>query len=866
MTLRKESQQTLAVVSGHSFMNQIRGPLVARILSYTGVCAVGSSLLWAVSSPEARAFSLESVPSAAAIREAQSPLLSAVARVGSNVADVPAASARRVSKARLPLAFEPAGEGAPEGAGFIAQGQGYTLFVGPEGALLALPAAAGDPGDPGSTPAIGKLNRRRSAPSALELVGVRLEGASKAAVAEAQAPLPGRIHRLKGNDPRHWNIGIQPHARVVYRDVYPGIDVAYYGNNRELEYDLWIAPGVSPAAARLRFDGVRRIELADDGGLALETRSGTLMQRRPVAYQVRSGGKDAVEVAYRRNADGSVGFEVGPHDTTRPLVIDPVLSYSTLVGGLGLDQCWDVAVDAHGAAYIAGETESPDFSSIRIASTNLYRTNFQGGLTGIAGDAFVGKLNGDGTAFEWLTFLGGVDLDVAFALGLAPGGEPVVAGFTTSTNFPITAGAYQSTIAGVTNRFTLRLPLEAFVTRLKADGSGVLASSFFGGSSEDQVIDLVVADNGSVAVVGSTTSTNLVFPAGSGQATNGGATDGFLAVFDATLGTVLAGTHAGGASFDSLEGVALGDGGVVHAVGLTFSTNLTVIGGGSPTNAGGADVLRTGVRTSDGSFAYQQYFGGNADDLGLRVTRGQDSAFWVVGQTISTNLPVITPLQSTNAGGIDGLLVRLSADGTAVDFASYYGGASTDILWDGRSDALGRLHFVGESLSTSLPGVSTNTSLYGTNAGFIDLVIGRMAADHSVEASFMGGGGDDVAYGVDVDAAGNAYVAGRVRSVGSFPISSTNVAQTAYGGGRSDGCVVKVAYEPELTAALAGDAVLVSWPAPNPGFILETAPVRAAEPAVWMPVESAVAVAGRRHEVRLPLAATNCLFRLRWAH
>ncbi|MBL9138379.1 MAG: hypothetical protein JNK85_21100 [Verrucomicrobiales bacterium] len=846
-------------------MNQMRGQIAARILSYPGVRALGSVLLLTVASPGAGAFSLESLTSAAESSGRNAPLLSAVARVGAGGPDVPMAAARRVANARLPLAFEPVSEGAPAGAGYVAQGQGYTVFVGPEGALLALPTGTGNSGDPAVSVPSGRFERRRASASALELVGVRLEGASSAATAEAQAPLSGRIHRLKGNDPRQWQIGIQPHARVVYRGVYPGIDVAYYGNNRELEYDLHVAPGVSVASARLRFDGVRRVRLSEDGGLELETGKGKLLQRRPVAYQVRPGGKDAVEVAYRLNEDGSVGFEVGTHDAARPLVIDPVLSYSTLVGGLGLDQCWDIAVDSQGSAYVAGETESPNFSAIRVASTNSFRTNFQGGLTGVAGDAFVGKLNHDGTSFEWLTFLGGVDLDVAFAIGLAAGGEPVVAGFTTSTNFPITTGALQSTIDGLTNRFTTRLPLEAFVTRLKADGSGLVASTFFGGSGEDQVIDLVVADSGSVAAVGSTTSTNLVFPASSGQSTNGGSTDGFLAVFDANLGALVSGTYLGGSSFDTLEGVALGDGGVVHAVGLTFSTNLTVMGGGSPTNSGGADILRAGVRGADGSFVYAQYFGGNSDDLGLRLTRGQDGAFWVVGQTISTNLPVIHPLQSTNAGGIDALLARLSADGMSVEFSSYYGGASTDILWDGRSDAAGRLHFVGESLSIVLPGISTNVSLYATNSGFIDLVIGRLAPDLSVEATFIGGGGDDVAYAVDLDPAGNAYIAGRVRSVGTFPISSTNVAQTVYGGGRSDGCVIKVAYEPSLTAALAGDGVVVSWPAPNPGFVLETAPVRSAEPAQWTAVEGSVSLAGRRHEVRLPLAATNCLFRLRWA-
>ncbi|MCC7376052.1 MAG: hypothetical protein IT581_15445 [Verrucomicrobiales bacterium] len=844
-------------------MNQMRGQNLARILSSRGLCAVGSALLLAASSPAAWAFSLESLKAAASRPGENSPMLSAVARVGAPAA-APVGGGRRLASAQMPLAFEPASEEAPVGADYVARGQGYTVFVGAEGALLALPAGRVAPEPAGSAVGARRLASRGESASG-DLVAVRLDGADPSATGEVQAPLPGRIHRLKGNNPARWQIGLQPHARVVYRDVYPGIDVAYYGNGRELEYDLLVSPGRSVSAAKLRFDGVRRISLAADGGLELEIGRGKLIQRRPLAYQVRPGGRDVVEVAYRLHEDGSVGFEVGAHDAARPLVIDPVLSYSTLVGGIGLDQCWDVAVDGQGAAFVVGETESVDFSGVRISSTNSFRTNFQGGLAGVAGDAFVGKLNPEGTAFEWLTFLGGADLDVAFAVALAPGGEPVIGGFTTSSNFPITAHAWQTNLSGVTNRFNGRWPLEGYVARLKADGSGVVAATYLGAEGEDQVIDLAVTDTGSIVAVGSTTSTNLVFPAGGSQTASGGGTEGFLAVLSGSLETLTAGTYVGGTGFDTLEGVALGDGGIAHAAGITFSTNLTVVGGVQATNAGGADLLLAGIRTSDGSVAYESYFGGSGDDLALRVARGLGGSFWVVGQTLSANLPVVQSLQSTNAGGLDGLLAHFSADGGTVEFASYFGGPSSDILWDVRSDALGRVHFVGESLSVSVPGLSTNLSLYATNTGFIDWVVGRMATDFTVESTFIGGAGDDVAYAVDLDAAGNAYVAGRIRSVGTFPISSTNVAQSVYGGGRSDGGVAKITYEPALTASMAADGVVVSWPAPNSGFVLETVPATSATPAVWSPVESPVTLVNQRHEVHLPLAATNCLFRLRWA-
>jgi len=679
-----------------------------------------------------------------------------------------------------------------------------------------------------------------------------------------EAEQRGKVHRLQGSDASRWRSGLPTHGRVVFSEIYPGVDVAYYGNGRELEYDFIVAPGADFGAARLQFDGVTAKQVDGQGNLLLQTDAGTLVQRRPVAYQRGPEGRESVESSYVLHSDGSIGFEVGEYDRERVLVIDPVLSYATFLGGTGLDQCWDIAVDAAGYAYVAGETESVQLSGLRIVSKQAFQTNYQGGLFSVAGDAFVAKLNPDGTAVEWYTYLGGNDLDAAFTLTLGSGGEPVVAGFTSSTNFPVTAGVLRSALGGETNRYTGRKPLDGFVTRLKADGSGLVASTLFGGDGEDQVIDLVLTADQGVAMVGSTTSSNLPLP-GVPDSAFAGSRDGFFALLTSDLKSATQGRLLGGSGRDSLEGIALSpDGAVAHVTGITESTNFPVVAAVQSALGGGFDAVAAGIRIADGVTEYATYLGGVFDDYGYRVSAGADGAVWLAGVTFSTNFPVVAPIvAATNTGLSDGLLARFAPDGKTLEMSTYFGGYLDDSFWDIRVDSAGRVHLVGETFSPTLPGVNTN-SVLSTNLGLSDILIVRIGTNGTPTTTMYGAPGDELGYALAPDLAGNVYVAGRVRSV-AFPVSSTNVAQTVFGGERTDGFVMKVAYEPALTAEVASDGIVLSWPAPNTEFALESATATSTGFAgAWKRETAPVVTDGGRHSVRLPMTATNCVFRLRW--
>ncbi len=766
--------------------------------------------------------------------------------------------------ARWPLVFEKADECAPGDADFVARGPGYLVFVGPGGALLGLRPGAGSgaghprgDGNPADDSASGEPRRGYG------LVGVRLDGARLDARATEELPQEGRVHRLKGRDPTRWQTNLRAVGRVRYHGVYPGIDVAYYGKGRELEYDFIVAPGASAEAARLRFEGVQGCEVDAAGQLRLATASGDLIQRRPVAYQLGPRGRERVKVAYRKNADGTVGFSLGEHDPRRELVIDPVLSYATYVGGTGFDRVWDLVVDGNGAAYVAGETESPDFSRLRIVSTNAFRTNYQGGLANVAGDAFVAKLAPDGAAFEWLTYLGGSDMDVALALALAAGGEVVVGGFTTSTNFPVTPGAFQPAVTGETNRHTLRKPLEGFVARLTADGSGLVAATLIGGTLEDQVIDLAMLPFDRIAAVGMTSSTN--FPAavgGAGSVASSGGSDAFVVIFSPDLATLQQARLLGGSGRDSIEGVAVDPAaGLLHVVGITTSTNLPVASAAHPAWLGGTDAFAAGLRATDLTAAYTTYLGGGFEDYAYRATLGLGGTVWLVGATTSTNLPIVGGIQTTNAGLSDGFVMQLSGDGQTVMFSTYLGGASSDSLWDVAEAGAGAVQVAGQTWSATVTGLSTN-SLQSTNAGQSDVLLARLnPGAGTLETTLFGGAGEERAHTVGVDPAGNVYVAGQVRN-GAFRANTNTVVQTAFGGGESDGFVMKVARLPSLAIVPGAAGLHVSWAAPNPGFILESSTAGAGDgwetEAVSTPVEHG------RHVHRPSGSGTNRLFRLRW--
>src|SRR3989441_1834599 len=337
---------------------------------------------------------------------------------------------------KLPLSFEANHGQTDRQVKFLSRGSGYSLFLTSNETVLSLrkptaPAAQRRI----DTVAMGQEGAENKAITTTVL-RTRLVGANPAAEISGLEELPGKSNYFIGNDPKKWHTNVPNYARVKYRNVYPGVDLVYYGNQRQLEYDFTVRPGADPSRIVLGVQGADRLEVDAQGDLVLHTAVGPIRQRKPVIYQEIDGDKKEIPGGYVLTATHQVSFRIAPYDPSQPLVIDPVLVYSTYLGGSGNDFGDDIAVDALGNAYITGATFSTNFPTTVGA--------FQGG----GNDAFVTKLNPTGSALVYSTYLGGSGGDSGNGIAVDSLGNAYVATHTYSSNFPTTAGAFQTTFSG----------------------------------------------------------------------------------------------------------------------------------------------------------------------------------------------------------------------------------------------------------------------------------------------------------------------------------------------------------------------------------------------------------------------------------
>ena len=306
---------------------------------------------------------------------------------------------------KVPLHFQPnVGQTDPQ-VKFLARDRGYALFLTPAEAVLVLQRS----GAPGRlSPSLENRLTRGGVPPDMakaaqepETAVVRMQfaGADAATKLVGLDELPGRVNDFRGADPARWRRNIPTYARVAYRQLYPGIDLVFYGNQRQLEYDLVVAPGADPGAIALQFAGAERATVGAQGDLVLTVKGGELRWQKPVIYQEREGVRRPVAGGYALRGPNRVGFRVAAYDASRPLVIDPVLAYSTYLGGAGADSAGAIAVDAAGNAYVAGDTRSTDFPTINPIQAAHSDPR--------SGDVFVTKLDAAGTTlppveFRWM--------------------------------------------------------------------------------------------------------------------------------------------------------------------------------------------------------------------------------------------------------------------------------------------------------------------------------------------------------------------------------------------------------------------------------------------------------------------------------
>jgi len=681
------------------------------------------------------------------------------------------------SYGKLPMGFE-ANQGQTDSqVKFLARGSGYTLFLTASETVLSLR-------QPQPAPEKGLLARKRAATAnvASGVVRLALVGANPAPLILGRGQLPGRSNYFIGNHPEEWRTNIPSYAKVQYRNVYPGVDLVYYGNQRQLEHDFVVAPGAHPETIALGIRGARDIQLDARGDLVLRLQGGEVRLEQPRVYQEQKGRKRLIPARYVLRGEREVGFEVAAYDTTKPLVIDPILSYSTYLGGSGDDQGFGIAVDSSGNAYVTGKANSTNFPGPTSPA-------FAGG----AFDAFVAKLNAAGSAVSYSTYLGGNDDDEGFGIAVDSSGNAYVAGLTASTNFPTTpAGVVQPTFGGGLH--------DAFVAKLSSSGA-VSYATYLGGSGDDQGFAIAVDSSLNAYVVGVTNSTGFATP-GAMQITFGGGTfDAFLAKLNPTGTSKVYATYIGGSALDEAFGVAVDSSGNAYVAGLTSSTDFKPTPTGAQTLYGGgfADAFVVKVKADGTAALYSTYLGGSGDDEGFAIALDSSANAYVAGLAGSSNFPK-TPgaFQTTFAGAFDAFAAKLDttkAGAASLIYSTYLRGTAQNEAFGIAVDSSGNAYVTGFTTSTDFPVTPfAFQSTFGGGAG--DVFITKLNATGSglVYSTYFGKSGDDEGNGIAVDSSGNAYVAGFTDS--NNLTTTTGAAQTAFGGGLHDAFVIKVVSAP----------------------------------------------------------------------
>src|SRR6266850_297113 len=444
---------------------------------------------------------------------------------------------------RLPLHFEANLGQTNEDVRFLARGPGYSVYLtaGEAVVVLAKPNADAKRDAHATRERLG--TQTRATPI---VVRMSLVGAATKPLVSGLDELPGKANYFIGKDPAKWRTNVPTYAKVRYHEVYPGIDLVYYGNQRRLEYDFLVAPGADPNGIVIGFQGAERLEIDAQGELVLHVAGDVIRQRVPVIYQETDGVRTKIEGRYVLKDKHRVGFQVAAYDLARPLVIDPVLVYSTYLGGSGSERGNGIAVDATGAAYVTGSTDSADFTADCAAPCTVLDGSF-GGST----DVFVTKLNAAGTALVYSTYLGGSDADFGFGIAVDAAGAAYVTGETRSIDF--TAGC--TTPCTVLDS-SLGGSSDAFVTKLDPTGSALVYSTHPGGSGTggEQGSAIAVDAAGAAYVTGSTDTADFTAgcttPCTVLDGSLDGGVDAFVTKLNATGTALVYSTYLGGSGKD----------------------------------------------------------------------------------------------------------------------------------------------------------------------------------------------------------------------------------------------------------------------------------------------------------------------------
>jgi uncharacterized protein (TIGR03437 family) len=695
-----------------------------------------------------------------------------------------------------PVAFEPNVGQTDTCVKYLAHSAHSTLWLTEKGAVLETAAGRG----------------RKSGNVVLNL---RFAGANPAPHLEAEDPRTGVSNYFLGRDPQQWHTGVPQFGKVRYRNVYPGIDAVFYGNAGELEYDFVVRPGADPGKIRLAFDGADRVRADAAGDLVVSISGVQIRSRKPRIYQKATSGEQQVSGHYTVLGKRRAGFAIDDYDPARPLVVDPVLSYASFLGGTGSDIVNAMTMDAQGNVYLAGSTNSGNFPR---------KNAIYPGVSNALDVAFVSKFNlaaSGADSLVYSTFLGGNVSDEAFGIALDSSGNVYVTGRTLSTDFPL-KHAFQTSFSTATNCTDAAGNATAcehsFITEIAAAENALVYSSYLGGSNQDEALAIGVDSAGNAYITGRTTSTDFPTAGSPYQSSQKGTINAFLCKV-APKGTSLAySTYFGGTDADAAVTMAVAPSGTVYIAGSAGSTNLpTTSNAYQAAQSGGPGDAFVAVfnlnQTGSSSLTYSTYLGATDGTTVINgITVDAAGVIYLTGATNADDFPVSSgAFRKTYAGSYspdsdgvpgvgDAFITKLnpSASGSAqLVYSTYLGGAFDDEGFGIAVDSLGHITVAGQTNSSGFP--VTGNAIQGfdagpspTNQGFIARFDPSKSGTASLlYSTFLGGDEDDGLFAVAVNSTGTVVVAAGAYASPNPPITPSAF-QPTYGGGSSNAYIAEI--------------------------------------------------------------------------
>jgi uncharacterized repeat protein (TIGR01451 family) len=679
--------------------------------------------------------------------------------------------------ASLPVVFETNQGQFSANTKYMARGSGYNLYLANSSVTMAFYRAV----DPSQKMAIQD--------PAVQRLKMNFVGTNPAPHMSGISELAGKSNYFLGDDRASWIHGVKQYKNVEYRNIYPGIDLVFYGNQNRLEYDYVIKPGANYKSIRVNFGSGERLHVDKDGNLILHAAGGDLTLQAPYAYQEIDGNRRRIDARYVLHGNGDIGFQVASYDNSHELIIDPVLSYSTYLGGALADAGTDIAVDTAGNAYITGYTLSTDFntvSALNPASAGAY-------------DIFVAKISPDGASLIYSTYLGGSGNDRGYGVAVDINGDVVVAGATESSDFPV-ASAIQSGYGGLG---------DGFVSKLNAAGDTLLYSTYVGGAGSDEIRDITITTTGEVYLAGSTASADFPVVAGF-QMTKASAIDAFVAKINSAGTAFVFSSYLGGsngAGDDYGYAIAVDGRDDVYVAGKTSAMDFPTVSAYQGVYGGGtSDAFVVKIHPLGSNLMYATYLGGSGSDVANGIAVDSDENIYVAGSTQSADFPIVSgSYDSTcgtdgncNSGKSDAFAAKLTADGASLSYSTYLGGSDHDFGSDIALGGSGNVYIGGYTNSADFPVVFP---LQATHGGVSDVFVTRLSTTGAALgfSTFLGGSNGDTAQALTVDGIGNVYVTGNTTSA-DFPTSSALQAGFA---GITDTFVAKIGAVADLWVTMS---------------------------------------------------------------